>query len=93
MEASTLLSIGSIVLAFCTFVLTRLDKKEDSVKKNAKENHQELIEYQIREIKDDIKQILKKMDDNDTKTDKKINDAIEMHIKLYHSKNGKEGDE
>lgn len=80
MEASTLIAISGATLSFITFVLTRLDKKEEKTKGN----HQDLIEYQLRELQDDVKEILRKMDDNNALMDKKIQDAIELHLKIYH---------
>lgn len=83
------LSILSGVLGVANFVVNRKDKAV----KDTKENHQELIEYQLKELKDDYKDIA-----NDIKEIKKmlsnykeifrdmIRNEIEEHIKTYHSK-------
>lgn len=76
------ISILSAVITVSNFVLNRKDKAV----KDTKENHQELIEYQLKELKEDVKAILAKLDRYDTDTDEKINKAIELHIKLYHEK-------
>ena len=76
------ISILSAVITVANFVLNRKDKAV----KDTKENHQELIEYQLKELKEDVKAILAKLDRYDTDTDEKINKAIELHIKLYHEK-------
>lgn len=83
------LSILGSVISVSTFVLNRKDKAI----KDTKENHQELIEYQLKEIKEDNKEIK-----NDLKEIRKtlntykdtirtmIKVEIEEHVKLYHSK-------
>ena len=81
------LSILSNVISVSNFALNRKDKAV----KDTKENHQELIEYQLRELKEDYKEI-----SNDVKEIKKmlinykdgvramIKESIEEHIKEYH---------
>lgn len=82
------LSILGSVISVSTFVLNRKDKAVQ----NTKENHQELIEYQLKEIKEDNKEIK-----NDLKEIRKtlstykdtfrnmIKDEMEEHIRQYHS--------
>lgn len=77
---TTILAILSSVFCIVTFVTNRIDK----AKQNTKENHQELIEYQLKELKDDVKSILSKLDKYETDVDEKIDKAMELHIKLYH---------
>ena len=74
------LSILGSVISVSTFVLNRKDKAVQ----NTKENHQELIEYQLKELKDDVKQILTKLDKYDKDIDDKIDKAMDLHIQLYH---------
>jgi peptidoglycan hydrolase CwlO-like protein len=74
------ISILSAVLTVANFVLNRKDKAI----KDVKENHQELIEYQLRELKEDVKAILTKLDKFDKDIDDRISNAIDMHVKLYH---------
>lgn len=74
------ISILSAVLTVANFVLNRKDKAI----KDVKENHQELIEYQLRELKEDVKTILTKLDKFDKDIDDRISNAIDMHVKLYH---------
>ena len=83
------ISILSSVLSVSNFVLARKDKAV----KDTKENHQELIEYQLKELKDDYKDIasdikeIKKMLDTYKETFKSlIKEQIEEHIKIYHDK-------
>lgn len=78
------ITIINCVLGVVTFFLNR---KKDAIQ-SAKENHQELIEYQLKELKSDVKEILNKLDRYDKDIDDKINKAIELHIKVYHSKKG-----
>lgn len=76
------ISILCAVITVSNFVLSRKDKAV----KDTKENHQELIEYQLKELKEDVKAILTKLDKYDTDMDERINKAIELHVKMYHNK-------
>lgn len=76
------LSIVSIIVVVVNFILSILDRG----KKSQKENHQELIEYQLEELKADVKSILNKLERYDKEFDNRINKAIELHVQLYHKK-------
>jgi len=80
MDIALVISILASVLSVSNFVLSRKDKAV----KDTKENHQELIEYQLKELKDDVKTILSKLDKYDKDMDERINGAIDLHVKLYH---------
>jgi len=82
MELTLALSILASVLSVSNFVIARKDKAV----KDSKENNYDLIKYQVEEIKDDVKAILSKLDRYDRDTEEKIEKAIELHIKMYHSK-------
>ena len=95
MELTIALSISilSIVFTIINFVLNRKDKAVKDTKEASKENHQELIEYQLKELKDDYKDIaldikeIKKMLDDYKETFKGIvKEQIEEHVKIYHNK-------
>lgn len=60
MNVSLFLSIISILVVVTNFVLSILDRG----KKNQKENHQELIEYKIEELKNDYKETTNDMKDD-----------------------------
>lgn len=75
------LSILSSVIAVSNFVLSRKDKAV----KDAKETNVGLIEYQLKELKEDVRTILSKMEKSDIGTQDKIDKALETHIKLYHN--------
>ena len=86
---ATILSVISILIVGVNFTLSILDRG----KKDQKENHQELIEYQVKELKDDLKNIasdvkdVKKMLYSSKETTREmIKDSMEEHIKLYHTK-------
>ena len=74
------ITILNCVLGVVTFFLNR---KKEAIQ-NTKENHQELIEYQLKELKDDVKAILSKLDRYDKDIDDRIDKAIELHVKVYH---------
>jgi len=76
------ITIINCILGISVFVS---NKKKDVVQ-DTKENHQPLIEYQLKELKDDVKQILLKLDKYDKDIDERIDKALDLHIKMYHSK-------
>ncbi len=95
MELTIALAITIIncVIGIVSFVVNRKDKAVKDTKENQKENHQELIEYQVKELKEDLKSIasdvkdVKKMLDSYKETFRTmIKDEMEDHIKIYHSK-------
>ena len=63
--------LGSVI-SVTTFVLDRRDKAIS----DTKENNYELIKYQVSEIKEDVKEILSKLDKFDEDTDKKIKENV-----------------
>lgn len=85
MEIALAISILSVVMTVVNFVVNRKDKAV----KDTKENHQELIEYQLKELKEDVKKILDILDNYDKDIDERIDKAIKLHEKIYHVK--KEG--
>lgn len=80
MEIALAISILSAVMTVTNFVVNRKDKAV----KDTKENNQELIKYQLNELKEDVKSILNKLDRYDTDIDDRIDKAIKLHEKLYH---------
>lgn len=83
------LSILGSVISVSTFVLNRRDKAIQSTK----ENHQELIEYQVKELKDDLKNIASDVKDVKKMLDQykenfrmMVKSAIDEHVKVYHTK-------
>lgn len=89
MELTIALAITIIncVIGVCSFAISRKDKAV----KDSKENHQELIEYQLKELKEDYKDIasdikeIKKMLDTYKETFITIvKDHMEEHVKIYH---------
>ena len=80
MEIALAISIISVVIAVSNFVLSRRDKAV----KDTKENHQELIEYQLKELKDDVKEIKKMLTDYKETTRAIIREEIDEHVKKFH---------
>lgn len=74
-------------------ILSFASSKKKEALQNAKENHQELIEYQLAELKEnnkemsnDIKDIKKMLDTYKETFREMIKSEIEEHIKMFHSK-------
>lgn len=82
MEIALAISIIGCILSVTNFVLARKDKAV----KDTKENHQELIEYQLKELKEDVKAILNKLDSYDKDIDDRIDKAMDLHVKMFHEK-------
>ena len=82
MEIALAISIIGCILSVTNFVLARKDKAV----KDTKESHQDLIEYQLKELKEDVKTILSKLDNYNKDIDDRIDKAMDLHIRMYHSK-------
>lgn len=80
MEITLALSILASVISVSSFALNRKDK----ALLEQKDNHQELIQYQLKELQEDVKAILLKLDKYDEDIDARIEAAISLHIRLYH---------
>lgn len=80
MTLSLYLSIVSISVVIVNFILSILDRG----KKAQKENHQELIEYQLKELKEELQKISAKLDKYDREVEDRIDKKIELHVQLYH---------
>ena len=88
MEIAIAISILSAVMTVTNFVVNRKDKAV----KDTKENHQELIEYQLGELKenyksiaDDIKKIMEKLDTYKETFKSIVKEEMNEHIKMYHN--------
>ena len=77
---AVIISIISVVITVSNFVLNRRDKAV----KDTKENNQELIKYQLSELKEDVKSILAKLDRYDKDVDEKIMKSMDLHLQIYH---------
>ena len=82
MELSILISICSLLIVLITFIVNRIDK----AKKDSKEDNYGLLNYKIDELKDEFVKFSNKFDKYENEIDERIEKAVNMHIKLYHSK-------
>ena len=87
MELSIIISGIAVIMSVATFVVSRKDKAV----KDTKENHQELIEYQLNELKenyksiaDDIKKIMEKLDTYKETFKSIVKEEMDEHVKMYH---------
>ena len=88
------LSILSILVVITNFVLGIFDRGKKTKEETAKEeSNQKLIEYQLKELKEDYKSIasdikeIKKMLDTYKETFRNIvKNEISEHVKMYHTK-------
>lgn len=88
------LSILSILVVITNFVLSIFDRGKKTKEETAQEeSNQKLIEYQLKELKEDYKSIasdikeIKKMLDSYKETFRSmIKDEMNEHVKMYHQK-------
>ena len=88
------LSILSILIVITNFVLSIFDRGKKTKEETTKEeSNQKLIEYQLKELKEDYKSIasdikeIKKMLDSYKETFRSmIKDELDEHVKMYHQK-------
>lgn len=87
MELTIAISIISVVIAVCSFVLSRKDKSNKDIKEEQKQfSKHDLIEYRLEKIEQNIEKILNKLDFYDKEMDEKIKVAIKHHIAEFHNK-------
>ena len=81
------LSILGTVISICSFVLNRKDKSNNDIKEEQKQfDKNNLIEYRLTKIEQNIEKILNKLDVYEKEIDEKIEVALEHHIKEYNKK-------
>lgn len=89
MELGLAISIICAVISVAGFVLSRKDKATKDTKEEAKEDakhysKQELIEYRLNKIDQQLEKILDKLDLYDKEIDDKIKEAMKRHIAEFH---------
>ena len=84
-----IISIVSTVLSITNFALGRKDKSNKDIKEEQKQfDKNNLIEYRLTKIEQNIEKILNKLDVYEKEVDDRIKVAIDNHIAIYHNKKG-----
>lgn len=84
-----IISIISTVISVTNFALGRKDKSNENIKEEQKQfNKNDLIEYRLTKIEQNIEKILNKLDVYEKEIDDRIKIAIDNHIAIYHNKKG-----
>lgn len=87
MEITIVISIVSVVIAICSLVLSRRDKATKDAQDEQKQfSKNDLIEYRLNKIEQNLEKILNKLDLYDKEIEDKINIAMKHHIAEFHSK-------
>lgn len=82
-----IISIISTVISVTNFALGRKDKSNESIKEEQKQfNKNDLIEYRLTKIEQNIEKVLNKLDLYEKEVDDRIKIALEHHIREYHAK-------
>ena len=84
-----IISIISTVISVTNFALVRKDKSNKDIKEEQKQfDKNNLIEYRLTKIEQNIEKILDKLDVYEKEIDDRIKVAIDNHIAIYHNKKG-----
>ena len=80
--------IGSVI-SVSSFVMNRKDKSNKDIKEEQKQfDKNNLIEYRLTKIEQNIEKILNKLDVYEKEIDDRIKVAIDNHVAIYHNKKG-----
>ena len=80
--------IGSVI-SVSSFVLNRKDKSNKDIKEEQTQfDKNNLIEYRLTKIEQNIEKILNKLDVYEKEIDDRIKVAIDNHVAIYHNKKG-----
>ena len=89
MEVTLAIAIISCVISVFSFALNRKDKSNKDIKEEQKQfDKNNLIEYRLTKIEQNIEKILNKLDVYEKEIDDRIKIAIDNHIAIYHNKKG-----
>ena len=84
-----IISIISTVISITNFALGRKDKSNKDIKEEQKQfDKNNLIEYRLTKIEQNIEKILDKLDVYEKEIDDRIKIAIDNHVAIYHNKKG-----
>lgn len=84
-----IISIISTVISVTNFALGRKDKSNKDIKEEQKQfDKNNLIEYRLTKIEQNIEKVLNKLDVYEKEIDDRIKIAIDNHIAIYHNKKG-----
>ena len=87
MEITLAIAIISCVISVSGFVLNRKDKSNKDIKEEQKQfDKNNLIEYRLTKIEQNIEKILNKLDVYEKEIDDRIKNAIDNHVAIYHKK-------
>ena len=89
MEITLAIAIISCIISVSGFVLNRKDKSNKDIKEEQKQfDKNNLIEYRLTKIEQNIEKILNKLDVYEKEIDDRIKVAIDNHVAIYHNKKG-----
>lgn len=89
MEITLAIAIISCVISVSSFALNRKDKSNKDIKEEQKQfDKNNLIEYRLTKIEQNIEKILNKLDVYEKEIDDRIKIAIDNHVAIYHNKKG-----
>lgn len=84
MDISLIISIVSIVFVIVSFVVSRKDKSNSDVEKDSYK--QGVLDQKLKNIMDKLDKIETKLDNMENETKKIVQEEMDKHIAIYHSK-------
>lgn len=81
MEIAIAISILGAVISVTNFVISRKDKAV----RDTKEDNYGLLNYKIDELRSEFSKFADKFDKYEAEIDNRIEKAVDLHIKMYHS--------
>ena len=84
-EISLLIALGGVLLSAITvYIAIKKNTKVDVKEQAEKAANEKIIQFQLNELKEDVKKILAKFDNLEKDIDERISKAMEHHIEVYH---------
>lgn len=84
-EISLLIAIGGVFLSAITvYIAIKKNTKIDVEEQAKKVANEKIIQFQLDELKEDVKKILSKLDKQELEIKRMIKEEMDHHIEVYH---------
>lgn len=83
-EIGLLISLIGVIISFVVALTNQKRASKAEIEKKA--GTDKLIEYQLKELKEDVQKILNKLERYDEDIEKIINEKMDQHLLIYHKK-------
>lgn len=84
-EISLLIAMGGVLLSAITvYIAIKKNTKIDVEEQAKKVANEKIIQFQLDELKEDVKKILSKLDKQELEIKRMIKEEMDHHIEVYH---------